>query len=61
VYKGQPLERVHAPMALSGADWTLGGEELVRALNKNNVNRADHKDLLTLIEPLKVRIVQGCP
>jgi len=61
VYKGQPLERVHAPMALSGADWTLGGEELVRALNKNNVNRADQKDLLTLIEPLKVRIVKGCP
>ena len=60
-YAGQPLERVHAPMALSGADWTLGGEELVRALNKNNVNRADQNELLTLIEPLKSRIVQGRP
>jgi hemoglobin len=60
-YTGRPLEQVHAPMALTGADWTLGGEELVRALNKNNVNRADQNELLALIEPLKPRIVQGRP
>jgi hemoglobin len=60
-YTGHPLERVHAPMAISGADWTLGGEELVRALNKNEVNRADQNELLALIEPLKSRIVQGRP
>jgi hypothetical protein len=46
-------------MAISGADWTLGGEEIVRALNKNSVNRADQHELLALIEPLKSRIVQG--
>jgi hemoglobin len=57
-YSGQPLERVHAPMQLTGGDWTLGGEEMVRALNKNNVNRADQNELLALIEPLKPRIVQ---
>jgi hemoglobin len=60
-YMGQPLERVHAPMAISGADWTLGGEELVRALNKNSVERPDQNELLALIEPLKSRIVQGRP
>jgi hemoglobin len=60
-YTGRPIEQVHAPMALSGADWTLGGEELVRALNKNNVNRADQNELLALIEPLKSQIVQGRP
>lgn len=60
-YTGSPVEQVHAPMALSGADWTLGGEELVRALNKNQVNKADQKELLALIEPLKARIVQGPP
>jgi hemoglobin len=60
-YTGRPLEQVHAPMALTGADWTLGGEELVRALNKSNVNRADQNELLALIEPLKPRIVQGRP
>ena len=60
-YGGPPLERVHGPMAISGADWTLGGEALVRALNKNNVNRTDQNELLTLIEPLRTRIVQGRP
>jgi hemoglobin len=60
-YSGPALERVHAPMGLSGADWTIGGEELVRALNKNNVSRADQNELLALIEPLKARIVQGRP
>ena len=60
-YMGQPLERVHAPMAISGADWTLGGEALVRALNKNSVNRTDQNELLALIEPLRPRIVQGRP
>jgi hemoglobin len=60
-YTGYPLERVHAPMAINGADWTLGGEALVRALNKNNINRADQNELLALIEPLKQRIVQGRP
>lgn len=58
-YTGHPVERIHAPMALSGADWTLGGEEMVRALNKNKVNRADQNELLALLEPLKARIVQG--
>jgi hemoglobin len=60
-YTGPPLERIHAPMAISGADWTLGGESLVRALNKNNVKRADQNELLALIEPLRARIVQGRP
>lgn len=60
-YGGPALERVHAPMGLSGDDWTIGGEELVRALNKNNVSRADQNELLGLIEPLKARIVQGRP
>jgi hemoglobin len=60
-YGGRSIEQVHAPMALSGSDWTLGGEELVRALNKNNVSRADQNELLGLIEPLKSRIVQGRP
>jgi len=60
-YGGPALERVHGPMGLSGADWTIGGEELVRALNKNNVSRTDQNELLALIEPLKSRIVQGRP
>jgi len=60
-YSGPALERVHGPMGVSGADWTIRGEELVRALNKNNVNRADQNELLARIEPLKARIVQGRP
>jgi truncated hemoglobin YjbI len=60
-YTGYPLEGIHAPLAISGDDWTLGGEELVRALNKNSVKRSDQNELLALIEPLKPRIAQGRP
>lgn len=60
-YTGRPLERVHAPMSLSGADWTIGGEELVRALNRNNVSRSDQNELLTMIETLKSDVVQRRP
>jgi hemoglobin len=58
-YKGRSLKQVHGPMRLSEADWTLGGEELVRALNKNNVARADRDELLGLIEGIKPDIVGG--
>jgi hemoglobin len=58
-YDGRPLKQVHGPMRLTEADWSIGGEELVRALNKNNVARADRDDLLALIEQVKPDIVQG--
>jgi hemoglobin len=56
-YSGRPLQQVHAPMRLTDADWTLGGEEFVRALNKNGVSRADRDELLPLIEALKPDLV----
>ena len=58
-YDGRPLRQVHGPMHLTEADWSIGGEELVRALNKNNVARADRDELLALIEQVKPDIVQG--
>jgi len=58
-YTGQPLDRVHAPMGITEADWTLGAQEIVRALNKNRVSKADQNELFALVEPLKPQIVQG--
>ena len=58
-YDGRPLKQVHGPMRLTEADWSIGGEELVRALNKNNVARVDRDGLLALIEQVKPDIVQG--
>jgi hemoglobin len=58
-YTGQPLDRVHAPMGITEADWTLGAQEIVRALNKNKVSKADQNELFALVEPLKPQIVQG--
>jgi hemoglobin len=58
-YQGRPLQQVHAPMGLTDADWTIGGEEFVRALNKNGVSKADREELLTKIEALKSHLVLG--
>ena len=53
------LRRAHAPMGLTEADWVIGGEELVKALNKSKVKKTDQEDLLAKIETLKSDIVQG--
>jgi hemoglobin len=52
------LREAHAPIALSEADWAIGGEELVKALNKQNVKKTDQDELLAMIETLKSDIVQ---
>jgi hemoglobin len=57
-YGGRPLAQVHAPMELSNADWTLGGEEFVRALHMNGVGKADRDELLSMIEALKPDLVR---
>jgi hemoglobin len=56
-YRGRSMQQVHGPMHLTDADWTLGGEEFVRALNKNGVSKPDRDELLTLIEALKSELV----
>jgi hemoglobin len=56
---GGGLREAHAPMGLTDADWAIGGEELVNALNRNKVKKTDQDELLSMIERLKPDIVQG--
>jgi hemoglobin len=57
-YRG-PLERAHAPMRLTEADWAIGGDELVKALTRHGIAKVDQGELLTIIETLKPNIVRG--
>jgi hemoglobin len=56
-YRGR-LRDAHSPMRLTEADWSIGGEEMVKALNKNQIPKADQDELLAMIETLKSDIVQ---
>ena len=58
-YKGRSLKQVHGPIGITDADWTIGGEELEKALNRQNVKKMDQDEFLSMIQRLKPDIVQG--
>jgi hemoglobin len=58
-YTGRPLKEVHAPIHITDADWAIGGQLLLNALTKNNVQAAEQNELFVLMDRLKPEIVQG--
>jgi len=58
-YKGRSLKQVHGPIGITEADWAIGAEELLKALNRQGVSKADQDEFLPMIVRLKPDIVQG--
>jgi hemoglobin len=58
-YTGRPLKQAHAPIHITDADWAIGGQLLLNALNKNNVREQEQIELFEIMDRLKPEIVQG--
>jgi hemoglobin len=56
-YLGKDMKTAHAGMKITEAEWTATVENLVKALDKNNVNAQAKQDLLGALAPMKKDIV----
>jgi hemoglobin len=56
-YLGKDMKTTHAGMKITEAEWTATVENLVKALDKNNVNAQAKQELLGALAPMKKDIV----
>jgi hemoglobin len=56
-YLGKDMKAAHAGMKITEAEWTATVENLVKALDKNNVNAQAKQELLGALGPMKKDIV----
>jgi hemoglobin len=56
-YLGKDMKAAHAGMKITEAEWTATVENLVKALDKNNVNAQAKQELLGALAPMKKDIV----
>lgn len=56
-YLGKDMKTAHAGMKITEAEWTATVENLVKALDKNNVNAQAKQELLGALAPMKKDIV----
>jgi hemoglobin len=56
-YLGKDMKTAHAGMKITEAEWTATLENLVKALDKNNVNAQAKQELLGALAPMKKDIV----
>jgi hemoglobin len=56
-YVGKDMKKAHAGMKITDAEWNATVENLVKALDKHNVNAQAKQELLGLLGPMKKDIV----
>ena len=56
-YYGKDMKAAHEGMRVTEAEWNATVEDLVKALDKNNVNAKDKGELVGLLAPMKPDIV----
>jgi hemoglobin len=56
-YLGKEMKAAHQGMKITEAEWNATVEDLVKALDKKNVTKADQQELLNLLAPMKADIV----
>jgi hemoglobin len=56
-YLGKDMKAAHTGMKITEAEWTATVENLVKALDKNNVNAQAKQELLGALGPMKKDIV----
>jgi hemoglobin len=56
-YLGRDMKTAHAGMKITEAQWNAAVENLVKALDKHNVNAQAKQDLLGVLGPMKKDIV----
>ena len=56
-YLGKDMKAAHAGMKITEEEWTATVENLVKALDKNNVAAGSKRELLGLLGPMKKDIV----
>jgi hemoglobin len=56
-YLGKDMKAAHAGMKITEEEWTATVENLVKALDKNNVAAGSKQELLGLLGPMKKDIV----
>jgi hemoglobin len=56
-YLGRDMKTVHKGMKITEAEWTATVENLVKALDKNNVGAQTKTELLGALAPMKADIV----
>ena len=56
-YLGKDMKSAHAGMKITEEEWTATVENLVKALDKNNVNAQAKQELLGTLGPMKKDIV----
>jgi hemoglobin len=56
-YLGRDMKTTHAGMKITEAEWNATVDNLVRALDKNNVNAQAKQELLGALAPMKKDIV----
>jgi|SRR5689334_23902637 len=56
-YLGKDMKTTHAGMKITEAEWNATVENLVKALDKNNVPAGSKQELLGLLGPMKKDIV----
>jgi hemoglobin len=56
-YQGRPMRASHARLGITEANWALGAQELMMALEEYRVSAEDGQELLALIGQLKPDIV----
>jgi len=56
-YLGRDMKTTHKGMSITDAEWNATVENLVKALDKNNVAPKDKSELLGLLGPMKADIV----
>ncbi len=57
-YTGRTMKAAHKGMGVSNKDWDALVEDLVKALNKFKVPKAEQQELLGLLGPMKKDIVE---
>ena len=57
-YKGKNMKEAHEGMGITEADFTALVEDLVKALDKNNVGETEKNELLGALGPMKGDIVE---
>jgi hemoglobin len=56
-YYGKDMKTAHAGMRISEAEWNATVENLVKALDKNNIDARSKQELLGMLAPMKKDIV----
>jgi hemoglobin len=56
-YYGKDMKSAHAGMRISEVEWNATVENLVRALDKNNIDARSKQELLGMLAPMKKDIV----